>query len=135
MKKRLTKKATTPNKKVRNAKPHVYDEIQFRSGLEVYCYQQLRKYGIYASYEEVSFTILDPFRYNNELIRKMSYTPDFVGDTFIIECKGFANESFPLRWKFFKWFLYKNDLNFDLYLPRNKKEVDNVILNILNKNK
>lgn len=37
----------------------------------------------------------------------MSYCPDFVGPDsenpeFVIEVKGFANESFPLRWKFFK---------------------------------
>ena len=33
---------------------------------------------------------------------QLRYTPDFVNDKFIIECKGRANESFPMRWKLFK---------------------------------
>ena len=35
-------------------------------------------------------------------ILPIKYTPDFIGDTFIIETKGRANESFPMRWKLFK---------------------------------
>ena len=38
-------------------------------------------------------------------ILPIKYTPDFVSDSFIIECKGRANESFPLRWKMFKKYL------------------------------
>ena len=40
-----------------------------------------------------------------EVIKKyltIKYTPDFIGKDFIIETKGRANESFPLRWKLFK---------------------------------
>ena len=35
-------------------------------------------------------------------ILPIKYTPDFIGDDFIIETKGRANESFPMRWKMFK---------------------------------
>ena len=35
-------------------------------------------------------------------ILPIKYKPDFVGRDFVIECKGRANESFPLRWKLFK---------------------------------
>ena len=38
-------------------------------------------------------------------ILNIKYTPDFIGEGFIIETKGRANESFPLRWKMFKKFL------------------------------
>ena len=40
-----------------------------------------------------------------EVIKKylpIKYTPDFIGEDFIIETKGRANESFPIRWKLFK---------------------------------
>ena len=40
-----------------------------------------------------------------EVVKKylpIKYTPDFIGDNFIIETKGRANESFPMRWKLFK---------------------------------
>ncbi len=41
-------------------------------------------------------------------ILNIKYTPDFIGEGFIIETKGRANESFPLRWKMFKKLLTEN---------------------------
>lgn len=35
-------------------------------------------------------------------VQGIKYTPDFVGEGFIIETKGYANETFPMRWKLFK---------------------------------
>ena len=44
-----------------------------------------------------------------------------------MECKGRANESFPIRWKMFKKFI-KNDMpHVTLYKPQNQKECDKVI--------
>ena len=126
-------KSTTENKKVRNAVSNEYDGIKFRSRLETYTYKQLKLHKIDADYEQIKFTLQDSFRYKGELVRAIGYTPDFVGDEFVIECKGFANESFPLKWKMFKHFLFNNGLDFDLYLPRNQKQVDEVIQLILNK--
>ena len=125
----------TRNHKVRNATPLEYDKIHFKSKLEVYTYKKLKENHLEANYEPIKFTILDSFQYNNEKVRSMSYTPDFVGKDFIIECKGFANDAFPLRWKIFKFFLYTNNLKYDLYLLRNKKEVDEAISTILDKRK
>ena len=68
-----------------------YDGIKFRSKLEVYCYKKLKENKIKAKYESKSFKLIDKFTYNGESVQKMSYTPDFVGKNFIIECKGFAN--------------------------------------------
>ncbi|HSH51275.1 MAG TPA: DUF1064 domain-containing protein, partial [Bacteroidales bacterium] len=105
--------------------------IKFRSKLEVYCYKQLKKHNINIEYESITFTILESFKYKNKTIRKMTYTPDFIGDNFIIECKGYMNDAFPLRWKLFKYFLYKNKMEIDLYLPRNQTEVDKMVLEII----
>jgi len=55
------------------------------------------------------------------------YTPDFVSDSFIIECKGRANESFPLRWKMFKKYVKVNLPHVTIYKPQNQKECDKVI--------
>jgi hypothetical protein len=38
-------------------------------------------------------------------VLNIKYTPDFIGEDFIIETKGRANESFPLRWKMFKYLM------------------------------
>jgi hypothetical protein len=113
-----------------------YDGITFKSKLEVYCYQQLKEHGLEAAYEVETFEILPSitFIYNDKkskVVRSMNYTPDFVGDDYIIECKGYASESFPLRWKIFKHFLYNNNIKKYLYLPRKKADIDEMIQNIL----
>jgi len=60
----------------------------------------------------------------NKKILPIKYTPDFVGDGFIIECKGRANESFPLRWKLFKKLVSNTDPHVIIYKPQNQKECD-----------
>jgi len=47
-----------------------------------------------------------------------------------IETKGFVrrNDSFPLRWKLFMLFLMQNEMShFRLFIPRNQKQVDQII--------
>lgn len=125
--------STNINRKVKNATPLIYDGIEFKSKLEAYCYRNLVKHGVFAEYENVIFTIIEPFEYNGQKIRSMTFKPDFVGDNFVIECKGFMNDAFPLRWKVFKYYLYRNNFKYDLYLPRNMKNVDTVIEDIVAK--
>ena len=117
----------TQNKKVRNATPTIVDGIQFKSKLEAYCYKQLLQANVKAEYEPTSFLLLPAFEYKGEHVRKMTYKPDFVGKDFIIECKGQANDAFPLRWKIFKYSLHLQDSNYRLYIVRNHKQVDEAI--------
>ena len=135
--KRRTKRApssASTNKKVKNATKVDYNGISFRSKLEVYTYKKLKENNIKAKYEKVKFILVEPFSYKENKIREMSYTPDFVGEDFIIECKGRPNDAFPLKWKLFKYYLYNNKLDYDLYLPHNHKEVDEAIEQIRDKN-
>ncbi|MCK9544657.1 MAG: DUF1064 domain-containing protein [Novosphingobium sp.] len=132
-KKTLNQISRKKNVKVKNATPMTCDGIKFRSKLEVYCYKKLLQNNIKADYEIQTFTVLESFKYLNEVIRKITYTPDFIGEEFIIECKGMMNDAFPLRYKLFKYFLFKNGLEYDLYLPRNQKDVDKMIVTILDK--
>ena len=62
----------------------------------------------------------------NKKVLAITYTPDFIGPGYIIECKGRANESFPLRWKLFKSYVQKH-LCATLYKPQNQKECEEVI--------
>ncbi len=148
MKRRIKrKKGPVRSKKV------TFDGIKFASGLEKYMYIALKKAKIYAEYEGMTFTLQDAFMFDvdsferqangkgdmvnrgQKKIQNIKYTPDFVSPSFIIECKGRANESFPLRWKMFKKFI-KNDMpHVTLYKPQNQKECDKVIELITNKNK
>ena len=138
--KRKAKKGRT---KVKNARKSTYDGKNFQSNLELYCYKQLEAAEVLVDYEEHTFTIFPATVYpqacyegtNKKLynkgskIRPITYTPDFVDPKgkFIIETKGYANESFPLRWKLFKKHLKDNNKQYVLFMPRNKKQVDEVV--------
>ena len=135
------------------AKKISYDGINFASGLERYTYMALKKARLFEGYENEVFQLIDGFSFKNQSYEKQSngkgdyinrgqkkilgikYTPDFVGKDFIIECKGRANESFPLRWKLFKLWLTKNNIGKTLYKPQNQKEVDLTIQLIKNSRK
>ena len=133
------------------AKKVTFDGIKFASGLEKYMYIALKKAKIKAKYEGKTYIVQESFSFKNKSYERQSngkgdlvnrgckkvlpikYTPDFVSDSFIIECKGRANESFPLRWKMFKKYVNENLKRVTLYKPQNQKECDKVVELILNK--
>ena len=140
MKKRIKRK-----KGPVRAKKVSFDGITFASGLEKYMYMALKKAKIYAEYEGITFVLQNDFMFNvdsyerqangkgdmvnrgQKKIQNIKYTPDFISDSFIIECKGRANESFPLRWKMFKMYVKEYMEHVTLYKPQNQKECDKVI--------
>jgi len=129
-----------------------YDGITFASGLEKYMYKALKEANIPCEYEKHTFELLPAFVFENDCIERQSnskgdyinrgnkkvlnlkYTPDFVGSNFIIETKGRANDSFPLRWKMFKKWMVDNNDNRTLYKPQNQKECDKTVELILKQN-
>lgn len=140
-------------KKIIKSTKNDYDGIKFASGLETYCYRELKKHKIFGLYEGEVFQLIESFKFNNESFERQSngkgelinrgekkvlgikYTPDFTNFDYIIECKGRANESFPIRWKLFKlWMTNTGDLR-PLYKPQNQKECDIVVRMILEERK
>ena len=135
------------------AKKTVVDGLTFASGLEAYMYKALKAANIKASYEGWTFDLIREFDFNidvyercangkgdyknrgHKTIRKISYTPDFIGQGFIIECKGRPNESFPIRWKLFKKYVSERLHSVTLYKPQNQKECDETVSLILGKRK
>ncbi len=131
------------------AKKVVYDGIQFASGLEKYMYIALKKEKIKFEYEYRSFQLLPGFTFDQDCYERQSngkgeyrdrgnkkiigikYTPDFEGENFIIETKGRANDSFPLRYKLFKSLLANTEPNIVLYKPQNQAECDITVQLIL----
>ena len=146
-KKYKRKKGPVRSKKV------TFDGIQFASGLEKYMYLALKEAKIEARYEGETYVLQESFTFEvdsyerqangkgdlvnrgQKKILNIKYTPDFISDSFIIECKGRANESFPLRWKMFKKYVNHNLKHVTLYKPQNQKECDKVVELIINKNK
>ena len=133
------------------AKKVSFDGIDFASGLEKYMYMALKKAKIRSKYEGETFVLLNGFHFENEVYERQSnskgdyvnrgskrilpikYTPDFIGDDFIIETKGRANESFPMRWKLFKKLVSEQFPNITLYKPQNQTECDRTVQLILEK--
>ena len=134
------------------SKKTVVDGLSFSSGLEAYMYKALKAAKIKAKYEGKTYIIQEGFEFDNQSYERQSngkgefknrgnkkilpikYTPDFVSGSFIIECKGRANESFPMRWKLFKKYVKVNLPRVTLYKPQNQKECDTVI-ELITKNK
>ena len=123
----MVRKRTKKEGKVKNATPTQLDGIKFRSKLEAYTYKKLKEANIYAEYEQYRYILLPSFIFENRTVRAITYLPDFVGSNFIIECKGFPNEAWPLREKLFKYYLTNNMPNYSFYLVRNQKQVDELI--------
>ena len=125
-----------------------YDGIEFASGLEKYMYIALRKAKIRTKYEGETFVLLSGFHFENEVYERQAngkgdyknrgckrilpikYTPDFI-----IETKGRANESFPMRWKLFKLLVTNQFPSYTIYKPQNQKECDETVRLILLKQK
>lgn len=132
-----------------NATKTTVDGINFASTLESTMYKLLKESGIKAKYEGEVFVLFEAMVYkeeNWERTRKDSpemidkrkllpirYTPDFVGDGFIIEVKGRPNESFPLRWKLFKKHLNSLENPPILFMPKSKSDCEQVIEILKNK--
>lgn len=116
------------NKKIRNATPTVIDGIKFRSKLEAYTYKQLKESNIPFKHEANKYILVPSFEFKGKKIRPITLTPDFTGDFFIIESKGHPNDSFPMKWKMFQYYLLNNDMeHYDLYIVHNQKEVNEAI--------
>jgi hypothetical protein len=115
------------NKKVKNATPMVFDEIKFRSKLELFTYKRLKEENIHVGYENIKYELVPSFEFAGNKIRPMTWTPDFNGNGFLIECKGFGNDTWPLKEKLFKWHLVRNKIELDFYVVKNQKEVEEVI--------
>lgn len=149
--KKVKRKKQPVNKKVRNAEKIRYNGIQFQSKLEVYCYKRLKEYDLEFEYEPQAFELMPKFEYDticvesykkgtkwlfgdkSKVVRAIKYKPDFVNlkDGWIIECKGHPNESFPIKWKLFKYYLKRNNMLVHLYMPKNQSHVDECVANIL----
>ena len=117
-----------------------YDGITFKSGLEKYMYKALKDANIPCEYEKHTFELLPSFTFKNDCIERqankvlnLKYTPDFIGDGFIIETKGRANDAFPLRWKMFKYLMTLMCDNRTLYKPQSQRDCDETIRIILEK--
>lgn len=132
-------------------KKAVYDGITFDSNLEVYCYKALKAAKLDFKYVPTTYTLIDGFDFigtsyesdkrigkllnaKSSKMQSIKYTPDFVGQEWIIETKGAQTDVFNMRYKLFKKYLTDNNIKCDLYMPKNHAQVDQAITLILKSN-
>ena len=118
------------NKKVKNAKEHVYNGTKFNSGLEVTAYQMLTDAGFCPKYEPSTFRVFEGKNFsipcydlhndrklkktvwglNNYKTQSIKYTPDFIffitdssgaEKMIVMEVKGYPNERYAYVKKMF----------------------------------
>ena len=159
MKRFIKHKKNDSNKKVKGAtKVSKYGE-NFRSKLELYCYEQLLKYELPFEYEKKKYVLVAPSKNEFDLYvsrkvrgksakqlvkssprnQAMTYTPDFLvyynNTIYIIETKGFETPAFQVKIKLFKNML--NDLseqdNYVLMIPKSQYQIRECINIILGK--
>jgi|TARA_R110000744_G_scaffold216175_2_gene334962 hypothetical protein len=121
---------------------------RYASGLEKYCADALKANGLKFDYEP-KYTIMEGFNYPSTYLKSVpkqqlmvdrsnanhlpiTYKPDFLlpHHNVFIETKGFVrrNDSFPLRWKLFMKYLVDSGMgHYDLFIPRNQKQVDQIV--------
>ena len=131
-----------------NAKKCSYDNIEFKSKLEMACYKAFKREGIPVSYESETIQLLQPFvdpaplykshgkspvSEKTNKVQGISYTPDFVDELnnphrgFYVEVKGRANESYPMRLKMFRWWRMRNGITKEFYQVGNEAEIEQMI--------
>lgn len=127
-------------------KNYAFGGIQYKSSLEKTMAVLLTEAGIPFQYEPKTFDIVKGFNFDidsyerqtngkgdminrgRKKVQPIKYTPDFIGDGFIIETKGYANDTFPLRWKLFKRMLHDEGMeSIVLYKPQKISECEEVI--------
>ncbi len=133
-----------------NAKSRVHRGVKLRSGTEKTMYQLLEAAKIPFSYEAIKFPIIKGFKYKGEsyerqlngkgdfkdrgkkTFRDSVYTPDFTSPVdeplkFVIEVKGRAMPDYSRTWRLFKKYLLRNYGEVILFVPRTKKDCEEVI--------
>lgn len=130
------------NKKILNATPTQYANIEFKSKIETMVYRTLVDNGFMPEYEQHTFVLWSgikptvPFytKTKKELLsldlrklRDITYTPDFYfeynGLKVIMEAKGFENDTFPVKFKMFRQLLESTGEQWMIFEIFSKKQL------------
>lgn len=147
------------NKKVLNAQTCIYNNIKFKSKLEMYCYKYFKDNSLNIVYEPGAIKIVPGFQTNVSVwlpvkdrktkqtnlklkrsnILPVTYTPDFKlqynNNIIFIETKGKPNDVYPLKRKLFlRWLTENGKKNhkywfFEPHTQQQVRETYNIILN------
>lgn len=123
---------STDNRKVVNAAKTEQNGVVFDSRLECYMHNLLKTHGIGFLFQK-RYTLQEPFKYNGETIRAITYTLDFYLPDFdmAIDTKGIATQQGQLRIKMLKRLFADLGRTTTIELPRTKAECNALIARII----
>ncbi|MDR0912126.1 MAG: hypothetical protein LBM96_05950 [Methanobrevibacter sp.] len=135
------------NNKIKNSTAISYNNINFKSKLELSCYKKAEMRGIKLLYEKEKIVLMKSFyldnnstifyssikknlEQNNRKLLDLTYTLDFTFSIkkykFFIDTKGFPNDTYPIKKKLFleklnshEYIIKKNNLY--ITIKKNKK--------------
>lgn len=138
------------NHRVQNATPTDYENIHFKSKLEVMVYRTLKEHGFNPQYESTKYAIMEGFKptvpfytrdkatrllkLNSKKVINSTYTPDFTfehnGYTVIVEVKGFLQDSYMIKRKLFRKYLEEHNpksIYFEVYTKKQLLQAIDII--------
>lgn len=99
-----------------------YNNQNFRSKIEAFFARKLDEAGISWEYESQTYTVFQGFQFRTEKVRPITYTPDFQGEGWIVELKGWSNDSWPLRLKLWKKYMEDNNMPQEYFVLRTQQD-------------
>lgn len=87
------------NKKIKGAKSGEFEGTKYRSQLEIRIAKFLKSKNIPFEYESIRLELLPSIKYNGQTLKSVHYTPDFKCGDYLIEAKGYPNDSWSLKKK------------------------------------
>lgn len=111
----------------------VFNGVKYKSKLEALFAKEMTFRGIDFKYENITYEIVEGFKFAGKKIQPITYTPDFTGKGWIVEIKGYANELFPMRKKLFLKYLVDNNILIDYRIIKSPKEIIEFIEQKFNK--
>ncbi len=116
------------NKKIIGATITEYQGIKFRSKLEARVAKYLIDNKITFTYEQSILELIPKFKYNEQSIRAVHYTPDFICGNLIIEVKGYPNDVWGLKKKLILKYLLDTKSSLIFEEVHNIKELTNILI-------
>ena len=122
-----------PNQKIKSAQKETKYGLEFDSRLELYMYEQLLSADIKFKFKPV-FILQPGFRYRGDVVHPITLTSDFELEEYdiIIDPKGYANDTAPLKNKMLKAHLFAQGRQPRIIFPSSQVACREIIYRIKN---
>lgn len=109
--------------RIQGVTPKEYKGKVYRSTLEANTAETLDTLGIPFQYESRKIILLEGFKciYQRDKVRPITYTPDFILDNIMLECKGFETPEWRLKKKYVFKYLQEKEPKTMFYQIKNSR--------------